>query len=100
MVTLQELFPERASHEDWRRYHEFRRARHAEDRPDEPLEPDAVAEDDLTRHDSRRHRRFFTVTARGRLVGMLRTDAVRPGTAEYASNRHLLWAEGWVLGPY
>lgn len=96
-MRLEEFVPERATAEQWRRFHAFRRQRHLEHRPDEPLEPDELAEKELRFPDSFNYNRRFTATLDDRVVSVLRTNAVRPESPEYPSSRHLAWGHAWVL---
>jgi len=97
MVLISELVPAAASAEEWRRYHVFRRRQQAERRPDEPVAPDEVEERVLRLDDGRSVERRWLATAGDEAVGLLGTTASRPGTPEYASNRHLMDVSAYVL---
>jgi len=99
-VVRAEFVPERASPEDWRRYHAFRRRSHEEWRPEEPLEPDEVAQALLCMRSRFSWDHHWQVTLGSQVVSELGAETVRPESPEYETNRHLLWAWVWVLEPY
>ena len=99
MVTS-EFVPERASREEWRRYHAFRRRSHEEWRPGEPVEPDEVAEALLCKPNIRAQEHRWAVTIGDEMVSELGAEVVRPESPEYQTNRHLIWVWGWVLERY
>jgi mycothiol synthase len=94
---LTEFVPGAASREEWQAFHTLRRAEHQETRPDRSPEPDDAAEVDLTYPDSTHELHFYLEWRDGQAVGRLRTRVTRAGTPEYESNKHLMWASGWVL---
>src|SRR5256885_13278013 len=78
----------------WRRYHAFRRARHAETRPDDPIEPDEVVARRM-----RMGRKFQTdvyheVARDGVMIGWLHGHTVSPGAPGYETNRDFFQADG------
>lgn len=95
-----EFVPERASDEDWRRYHVFRRRAHDETRPGEPVEPDDIAQALMRKPNRFAWEHHWLVGRDGELVSELEAETPRPESPEYETNRHLLWAWGWVLEPY
>lgn len=97
MPDLVEFVPGSASRAEWGRYHAFRRLEHAEFRPDEPLAPDEVVEVREKRPDPFQWHRYFHVVDGDVVVAELETEGARPESPEYATNRHLLWATGYVL---
>jgi mycothiol synthase len=97
MPDLVEFVPGTASRHEWGRYHAFRRLEQAEFRPEEPLAPDDVVEVRRKRPDPFQWRRFFHVVDGDVMVAELEAEGPRPESPEYATNRHLLWAAGYVL---
>jgi mycothiol synthase len=97
MVDIRPFVPERASREEWAAYHDFRRRRQREWRPDEPAAPDDVVELRRKRGDPRAYRYYFHVVAGDEIVAELAVEGTRPESPEYATNRHLFWAEIYVL---
>jgi GNAT superfamily N-acetyltransferase len=89
--------PDRASPEDWARYHAYRRVFREEWRPEEPPMPDAVFEQRMRQPDPRQHHHWFQVLDAGEMVGELGVEGPRPESPEYATNKHLLWGWGYVL---
>jgi GNAT superfamily N-acetyltransferase len=97
MPDLVEFLPREASRDEWGRYHAYRRLEHAEFRPDEPLAPDDVVEVREKRLDPFNWSRSFHVVDGDVVVAALEAEGPRPESPEYATNRHLLWAWGYVL---
>lgn len=88
--------PRTAGRDFWNRFHELRRIRHAETRLDEPLEPDAHVELGMTRHDPFEFHHWYEVSREGGMVSCLRGETVKPENPEYATNKHLFWADAYV----
>src|SRR5215467_447992 len=84
----------------WRRYHVFRRIRHAENRPDDPLLPDYLEEKRLIASLKFEINACFEVVDKGEIVGWLRTAVTRPGAPGYEENRDFFWCFGSVVEPY
>jgi GNAT superfamily N-acetyltransferase len=80
----------------WRRYHEYRRARRKESRPDDPLRPDDVEESLLKRDSPFDIHHHHEVVQDSRLVSWLSGSTTRPGTPGHESNKHLFWADVYV----
>lgn len=100
MFAAREFLPERASPVDWRLYHAFRRRRQAECWPEDPLEPDQLAEAGLRHADPfATHHRWYAVRD-GSMVSLFEAHAVSPVSPEYAGSRHLLWTHAMVLRPH
>src|SRR2546423_7314865 len=92
-----EVDPNSADSAFWRRYHAFRRARHAETRPDDPIEPDEVVARRM-----RMGRKFQTdvyheVARDGVMIGWLHGHTVSPAAPGYETNRDFFEADGGVL---
>ncbi len=100
MPELTEFVPEQAAAEDWRRYHAFRRRQGREWRPADPIAPDDIAETRLRHGDSSRFELRWQATEGHEIVSMLEAEAIRPGSPEYETNRHLLYAFAYVLGAH
>jgi GNAT superfamily N-acetyltransferase len=97
MGEVAEFVPERASREEWARYHAFRRAFRAEWRPEEPPAPDDVVELRMKRPGPEQHHHWYRVLEGGEMVAELQAEGPRPESPEYATNRHILWAWAYVL---
>jgi mycothiol synthase len=88
--------PEKADRDFWSRYHELRRVRHMESRPGDPLRPDEVDEKQLKRKDPFEVEHRYEISRGGTMLSMFRGDAIKPGTPEYETNKHLYWADIYV----
>lgn len=85
-----------AGQDFWKRYHEYRRLRHKESRPDDPLRPDDVEERLLERDSPFDIHHHYEIVQDGRLVSWLSASTSRPGTPGHESNKHLFWADSYV----
>lgn len=85
-----------AGRDYWTRHHEFRRVRQKESRPDDPLRPDGVEEANLRRENPFQVEDHYEIFHDGATLSTLDGHAVRPGTPEYESNKHLYWADLYV----
>lgn len=77
----------------WTRFHEYRRARHAETRPDDPITPDLVVENEMKREDPFEENFRYEIAEGNRMLSWFVAGATRPGAPGYDSNKHLLWAD-------
>src|SRR3989454_12308091 len=82
----------------WRRYHEFRRVRQKETRPDEPVRNDADEEAHLKRISPFQAEKYFEVSRGRDMLGLLQMSFVEPAAPAYESNRHLCEADVFVRG--
>src|SRR5262245_22634255 len=97
MPDVAEFVPEQATRQEWHRYHAYRRIHRREWRPEEPLTPDDVVEAQMRRPNPREQQHRYHVTIGGEMVADVGTSVPRPESPEYATNKHLLWAGGYVL---
>jgi mycothiol synthase len=88
--------PSTAGRDFWKRHHELRRVRHEESRPDDPLRPDDVEEQILKRGDPFEIEHRYEISRGDTMLSSFRGQAVKPGTPEYDSNKHLYWADIYV----
>jgi len=79
-----------ASADFWRRYHAFRRARHLETRPDDPLRPDDVVEAMMRAEHSFEIQYRYEIARDGELLSWFGCSTIKPGAPGYESNRHLM----------
>jgi GNAT superfamily N-acetyltransferase len=91
--------PALASPEEWQAYHEFRRRRHQEESPEDPEVPDQVVERRMQRPDPYMTEHRWLARRDDRVVGELSITTLTPLSPEYESNKHLLYADGWVIKP-
>jgi GNAT superfamily N-acetyltransferase len=80
----------------WKRYHDYRRLRQEESRPDDALRPDEIEEQRLKRDSPFDIEYRYEVAEDGVLVSWFSGSTARPGTPAYASNKHLFWADLFV----
>jgi mycothiol synthase len=80
----------------WKRYHELRRARQKETRPDDPIRPDDLEEARMRREDPFRFVYRYEFSQAEAMISWFNAYTVRPGTAEYEANKHLFWADLYV----
>jgi mycothiol synthase len=88
--------PATASADFWNRYHELRRVRQMEARPDDPVRPDDVEERRMKRANAFQVEHRYEISSDGLMWSSFYGNTVRPGTLEYESNRHLFWADFYV----
>ena len=88
-----------ASAELWRLYHAYRRVRHAETDPDDPLLPDDLTEKSMKRVDPYEAVRRYAALQGGRMVGLLYVDWWNPAAPGYAENAHYIWVNAAVEAP-
>lgn len=88
--------PAAADREFWKRYHQIRRVRHDESRPDDPLRPDDIEELDMKRPNPFQLEDRFEVARDGKMLSMFRGQTVKPDTPEYETNKHLYSADIYV----
>jgi GNAT superfamily N-acetyltransferase len=89
-----------ADDEFWRRYHAFRRARHDELRPEDPLRPDEIERMRLISDQKFEINDAFEVVDGDRMVSWFRSAVTRPGAPGYETNRPFMWCTFGVLAPY
>src|SRR5438477_10713128 len=73
----------------WRRYHEFRRVRQEETRPDEPVRNDADEEAHLKRISPFQAEKYFEVSRGRAMRGLRKMSVVEPAVRGYDSNKRL-----------
>ncbi len=91
-----EVDAESAGLDFWARYHVYRRLRHAETRPDDPITPDHIVEYEMKREDPFEVHFRYEISEGDRMLSWFEAGATRPGAPEYETNKHLLWADGSV----
>lgn len=92
--------PMTASREEWAAYHRFRRIRHEERDPGDPLLDDAAVEAHLSRPDPIADvNRFAALSPDGELAGFLEVEVIKEGTPDDLENPNLSWFWMEVLTP-
>ena len=98
MFQVAELDPRSMSPDQWAALHAFRRKRHAEVDPNDPLDPDEIYENDLKHEDKLQwHARFVAVTIERRVIGYAVAWAPTPDAPWFKGNEHLVDVMGSVL---
>jgi GNAT superfamily N-acetyltransferase len=85
-----------ASPDFWARWHAYRRIRHAETRPDDPLKPDDLVEEVMKREDPFEFENRYEIVRDGQMLSYLIAVTVKPGSPEYETNKALMWADASV----
>jgi GNAT superfamily N-acetyltransferase len=88
--------PKTADRAFWKRYHELRRLRHQELRPDDPPIPAELEEQLMKRDDPFRIQHRHEVSSDGVMLSWLYCDLVRPGTPEYEEWKQFFDADIYV----
>lgn len=102
-IRLIPFDPETASQEEWRRYHAYRRTRHQETDPDDPLIEDATVEALLKRPSPLSDSYRFVVVEDARperQIGWVEFEVFRPGSPSYEGNKNLAMTEIALLEPH
>lgn len=85
-----------AGREYWERFHEIRRLRHAERRPDEPAQRDPEVEASLKKENPFEFHYWYEISRDGVMLSSFHGSCIKPGDPEYATNKHLFWADAYV----
>jgi mycothiol synthase len=80
----------------WKRFHELRRLRREELWPEDPLRPDDIVETLMKRGDPYESHEYFEISRAGVMLSTFHGETVTPSNPEYATNRHLYWADAYV----
>ncbi len=88
--------PATADADYWKRYHELRRVRQTESRPDDPPMPDDVEERRMKRENPFQVEYRCEISTDGVMLSSFYGQTVKPGTPEYEPNKHLFWADFYV----
>lgn len=85
-----------ASREFWTRYHAYRRIRHAESHPGDPLKPDELVEIEMKHENPFEIQYRFEISRDGQMLSDFFAATVKPGSPGYESNKEFMWATGSV----
>lgn len=96
-ISLIEFKPKDLTRPEWDRYHIYRRIRHEERRPEDPLWPDDEVEEMMKRDHPHYISRYFGALDGDDLVSTFYAGVVKPEAPEYETNKHLIWADFGVL---
>ena len=95
-LTPAAVDPTNAPKQFWTRYHVYRRLRHAETRPDDPMQPDDLVEMDMKRDDPFEIKHRYEIARDGVMLSWFNATTSKPGSPEYETNKHILWADASV----
>ncbi|MFQ5919181.1 MAG: GNAT family N-acetyltransferase [Thermoplasmata archaeon] len=101
-VEIDVFDPKTASREQWGMYHAFRRKRHEETYPEDPLRGDEAVETQMKRPDPEWESIYFRATTRGasdQLIGWLWMGLAKEDGLTYKTNSHMTWVQPEVLAP-
>lgn len=101
-VELVPFDPHKATRAEWKRYHTFRRIRHHEWEPEDPIRSDRTEEASMKQPETQWHEeRVAAITAdQKEQVGGLWFETVMEGSPDYEENKHLAWVYLSVISPY
>jgi mycothiol synthase len=88
--------PAAADREFWKRYHDLRRMRQAELRPDDPVHPDADEEMLMKRPSPFEIHEYGEISRDGKMLSWFTGETVDPRSPEYDTNKHLYGADAYV----
>lgn len=91
-----EFKPKEASRQDWDRFHEYRRVRHMDTHPDDPITPDEIVEMNYLRDDPFGNLREFSLFDNDKKIASLGVYALKPDAPGYEENKEHLWGGGSV----
>jgi GNAT superfamily N-acetyltransferase len=90
------LDPSTAGRDIWKRFHELRRMRQKESRPDDPVQPDEEVEARMKKGNPFEFQHYYEISRGGVMLSSFYGETVTPKNAEYETNKHLFWIDGYV----
>jgi mycothiol synthase len=88
--------PMTADRSFWKRFHALRRTRHDEERPGDPFQPDDDCEVRMKKPNPYDFHHYFEVSRDGVMLSWFFGESATPKNPEYATNKHLFWADAYV----
>ncbi|HBH42505.1 MAG TPA: hypothetical protein DDW26_11505 [Rhizobiales bacterium] len=88
--------PLTASREFWTRYHVYRRLRHAEAHPGDPVMPDELVEIEMKHVNPFEIQYRYEIARDGQMLSDFFAAATKPGSPEYETNKQFMWAAASV----
>ena len=88
--------PRTAPLEFWTRYHAYRRLRHAESRPGDPVKPDELMEIEMKHENPFEIQYRYEISRDGQMLSDFFAATARPGGPGYESNKPFMWAAASV----
>jgi GNAT superfamily N-acetyltransferase len=99
-IVIRPFDPLTAIRADWTAFHAYRRARHEEAWPDDPILTDEQEEEDKRNPDPEVDSLRWVASANGRIVASLSTYLPKPDGPHFAERARFLHAYGSVLRPW
>lgn len=102
-VEIVPFDPRTASDREWAGFHAYRRVRHEETYPEDPLSDDKTEEKWMKQSDPQSEERRFAVVEEGNpdvVIGWLYFSVFRQDAPSYEANKHFAWVDLAVLAPY
>lgn len=99
-VAIRPFDPLTAARVDWTAFHVYRRARHEEAQPGDPILTDEQVEEDERDPDPEGDSPHWVASANGRIVANLSTYLPKPDSPHFAERARFLHAYGSVLRPW
>lgn len=91
-IELRLLDPFNATDEEWKSYHQYRRKRHPEVNPGDPVSADEIIERGLRFRQKENHIETHTVHLKGNpkeQIGLVRLSVLKESSPSYKDNRHV-----------
>lgn len=98
--TITEFVPKEATADEWRKFHEYRRIRHMDLRPDDPIIPDELVEEQMKMDNPFGENWHFTIYDGNRKVSGFSAGVSKPEAPGYESGKHLIYGGGGALKEY
>ncbi|MHA2308653.1 MAG: GNAT family N-acetyltransferase [Candidatus Heimdallarchaeaceae archaeon] len=103
-IEITEFNPVKFSREEWQQYHDYRRIRHKETSPDDPLTPDEIVEKGLQMQMDHPEMvpYMYTIqdTSTNKRIGTFAFMVIRETSASYEGNKHLMQYDIALLPEY
>lgn len=96
-LVIQEFKPKEATREEWDLFHAYRKVRHQEVRPEDPVIPDDLVETQMKRDDPFSTSRYFGIVDEGRVISSFSASVLKPESPGYENNKHLMFAGASVI---
>lgn len=92
--------PKKMSREQWDAFHRYRKLRHDEVRPDDPMTPDDIVEAQMKKDDPFGENVYYVIWEGDDMISQFGTWLMFPNAPGYDSNKHLIWGGGSVLASH
>ncbi|NPD88000.1 MAG: GNAT family N-acetyltransferase [Asgard group archaeon] len=103
-IEIVEFNPIKSSREEWKLYHDYRRIRHEETSPDDPLTPDEITEKGLQMQMDHPEMVPYIYaikdTSNNKRIGTVSFMIIRETSASYEGNKHLIQYNMALLPEY